>query len=117
MVSIDLPQPNSIVFRLPDDDEDNPVFAEVMLNADGTLCEDAESFGVDIDDGFNDMEFSTIVLTRRESDDDTIELGSFDITDKLTGEPAVIFENMDLLNAIIPSLIATYNSSAGRTLQ
>jgi hypothetical protein len=113
----EMQQPNAIIFRLPDDDEGNAIFAEVAIKADGTLDEGFQAFGVDDDDSFNDMEFSTLVLVLKEDENSSIELAAFDIADHVTGDPAILFEAMDNLDPLVPTLIEAYNNGAGITKQ
>jgi len=117
MQSLEMPQPNAIIFRLPDDDEGNIVFAEVPISPEGKLAEEAQAFGVDDEDSFNDMDFTVLVLARRESEDESIELASFDILDPVTGEPVEVFQIIESLDLVVPDLIEAYNNGAGETKQ
>lgn len=112
-----LPQPNAIIFRLPDDDDGDKLFAEVTITADGMLDEMAQAFSVGEDDTFNQLDFSTIVLAVKETEDSSIEIAAFDIMDQVTGEPAEVWAIMESLDMIVPGLINSYNNGAGRMLQ
>lgn len=119
MEPIEMKQPNAIVFRLPDDDEGNKVFAEVMLKPDGTLEPEAQAFGVDNEDAFNELEYSTVVLVLKESEETSLEVASFDILDKgsVGGEPVQVWQILGELDGVVPGLIESYNNGAGRTIQ
>lgn len=113
-----LPQPNSIIFRLPDDSDGNKIFAEVSILDDGSLSDDAQAFGVDEDDSFNTLSFADLVLAVKESEDSTMSLAACQIQNDATGEPSLLYEILPTVEQLLPGLVEAYNnSSMGHTLQ
>lgn len=106
-----LVQPNIIIFRLPDADDGTKNFVEVTIRADGSLSDEAISFTVHDEDSFNDLEFSTLVLGRKDEDElGAYELASFLITDS-EGQPAVLYEVMGSIDDVLPRLLDSYNTA------
>ena len=104
--------PTSIILRLPDDDDGNKIFAEILINTDGSLDNGFTPFGVDEDDSFNELSFSDLVLARKDSEDSSTSLAAFNIGN------ATLYEMMGQLDSLVPKLLDSYNNtSAGRTLQ
>lgn len=105
-----LQQPNIIIFRLPDNDDGDKIFVEVTILAEGSLSDDAITFTVHDQDSFNDLSFSHLVLAKKDEDElGAIELAVFEITGE-DGEPAVLYDVMGSIDAIVPGLVASYNS-------
>ena len=116
MESIEMQQPNAIIFRLPDDEDGEKMFAEVIIE-NGKLSEQVQPFNVDEDDSLNDLEFCTLVLAVKEDEDTSMEIAAFDITDQTTGLETEVWMIMGELDNILPGLVEAYNNGAGQSLQ
>lgn len=114
---LEMTLPNVFIFRLPDSDEGHKIFAEIGINEDFSLGEELNGFQVDAEDGFNNMEMSTIVLAIKEEEMSCTEVASFEVTDKLTQDPAVVCEMMSEFSNVIPQLVKAYLNGPGQTRQ
>ena len=111
---VKLSQPDMIIFRMFDDEEEH-LFAQVMFNEDNKLDTEARLFTVAEGDSYRELDFDQIMLAE-EVDGGSVALCSFSIGD---GDHRAFVCQMDYtdLCAAAQALLKAYNSeiSASKT--